>query len=182
MRTQEIIEFVRRHIEPLPHDEMHGEVYRAAGILKDGTVLPCVAITGATWRVDLAIKRFEETRKPIPGHVGYRQVVQAFVAAGNRVNGYDLSSLSPSPHAIPRPRMREIDGETSMGWTEFYAVMRDGAEFRFGTTFLTEFFEMPQGYVATDIARIIPAVRGEPPRQERIYRDRPFFTCYVEGL
>jgi len=41
---------------------------------------------------------------------------------------------------------------------------------------------MPPGYTATDIAKIVPAVRGEAPRGEPIYRDRPFFTCYVDGL
>ena len=69
-----------------------------------------------------------------------------------------------------------------MSWTEFYAIMRDGKEFRFGTTFLTEFFDMPTGYSAADITKIIPAVRDERPRQEKIYREKPCFTCYVDGL
>jgi hypothetical protein len=38
--------------------------------------------------------------------------------------------------------------------------MRDGSEFRFATTFLIEFFEMPDGYTANDIQKITPAVRG----------------------
>jgi hypothetical protein len=54
-----------------------------------------------------------------------------------------------------------------MSWTEFYATMRDGAEFRFGTTYLIEFFEMPDEYTAADIEKITPAVRGEKPRIER---------------
>jgi hypothetical protein len=78
--------------------------------------------------------------------------------------------------------MREIGGETTMGWTEFYAIMTDDKEFRFGTQFLTEFFDMPPGYSAANIARIVPAARGEQPRQEHIYREKPFFTCYVDGL
>jgi hypothetical protein len=69
-----------------------------------------------------------------------------------------------------------------MSWTEFYAIMKDGKEFRFGTTFLIEFFDLPQGYMAADIEKIIPATRGAIPRQERIYREKPFFTCYVDGL
>jgi hypothetical protein len=69
-----------------------------------------------------------------------------------------------------------------MSWTEFYATMRDGAEFRFGTTYLIEFFEMPDEYTAADIEKITPAVRGEKPRIEKIYRERPFFTCYIDGI
>lgn len=32
------------------------------------------------------------------------------------------------------------------------------------------------------VRQIVPAIRGTPPRHERIHRARPFFTCYVEGL
>lgn len=32
------------------------------------------------------------------------------------------------------------------------------------------------------VRRIVPAVRGAPARHERIHRERPFFTCRVEGL
>ncbi len=73
------------------------------------------------------------------------------------MNDYDIRELAPSPFAIPLARMREIKGETSMSWTAFTAAMSDGAEFRFGTTFLTEFFDMPPGYTATNIAKITPA-------------------------
>jgi hypothetical protein len=60
--------------------------------------------------------------------------------------------------------------------------MHDGQEFRFGTTFSNEFFEMPQGYSAVDIQRITPAVRDEKSWQATIYREKPFFICYVDGL
>jgi len=69
-----------------------------------------------------------------------------------------------------------------MGWTEFYATMDDGKEFCFGTTFLTEFFCMPEGYTASNVVRITPAVRGEPRKYEKVYRERPFFECYVDRL
>jgi hypothetical protein len=74
--------------------------------------------------------------------MGYRGVVKSFVTRGNAVNDYDLRELSLSRFAIPLARAREIGGETSMSWTEFYATMRTGREFRFGTTFLTELFDM----------------------------------------
>ena len=60
--------------------------------------------------------------------------------------------------------------------------MNDGRTFRFGTRFLTEFFDMPPGYSAADISSIVPAVRGERSDEKLIYRERPFFTCYVDGL
>jgi hypothetical protein len=182
VRAQDIIEFVRKNIEPLPPQPPYGARYPVAAAMNDGTILPCVVVEGISPAVDLAIKRFDQTRKSSDPHMGYRAIVTSFVTKRNTVNDYDLRDLSVSPNAIPLSRMREIRGETSMSWTEFYATMKDGVEFRFGTTFLTEFFAMPSGYSATDIAKILPAVRGEQPRQEFIHRERPFFTCYVEGL
>ncbi len=132
--------------------------------------------------MELAIRRFDETRDSNDRYMGYRDIVKVFVSQGNTVNDYDIASLLRSASAIPLARLREFGGETSMSWTEFYAEMKDGQEYRFGTKYLTEFFAMPDGYTASDIARITPAVRGAAPRQERIYRERPFFTCYVEGL
>jgi len=170
-----------RNLEPLS-TELYGPRYRVSASLIDGTLLPCVVIAGAEPTVDLAIRRFDETRKSKDPFMGYRAMVKNFVAAGNAVNDYDIAGLSLSPHVIPLARMREIGGETSMSWTEFYAEMKDGKEFRFGTTILTEFFSMPEGYTGNDIVKITPAVRDEKPKQERIYRERPFFTCYVEGL
>lgn len=180
MRAEEIVAFVKRNVEPLPPSLPYGARYRVAGTLNDGTELPCIVVESAARTVDLALKRFEQT-KPSEAKE-YRAIVQSFVTQGNTVNDYDLRELSLSRYAIPLARMREIKGETSMNWTEFYAVMTDGKEFRFGTTFLTEFFDMPSGYSPADIAKIVPATRGEPPRQKHIHREKPFFTCYVEGL
>jgi hypothetical protein len=143
MKTAEIIAFVQNNVEPLPAHAPYGARYRVSASLTDGTVLPCVVIEGVEPTLDLAKKRFDETRKSKDPYMGYRSIVKSFVARGNTVNNYDLSSLSVSSHAIPLARMKEIGGETSMSWTEFYALMKDGKEFRFGTTFLTEFFAMP---------------------------------------
>jgi hypothetical protein len=182
MRTEEIVEFVKRNVEPLPASPPYGERYRIAGTLTDVTSLPCIVVESASATIDLALKRFEQTKTLNDPHMGYRAIVRTFVTRGNTVNDYDLRDLSVSPYAIPLSRVREIKGETSMSWTEFYAIMTDGREFRFGTRFLTEFFDMPLGYSAENIARIVPSVRGELARQERIYREKPFFNCYVDGL
>ena len=184
MKPEDIAAFVRANIEPLPRA---GPRYSVAAKLTDGTSLPCVVVESVTHVVDLAMRRFEEERlreiKSNSGLTGgYRKIVEAFVAAGNRVNYYEIESLQKSDFAIPLARLGEIKGETSMGWTEFYGTMKDGAEFRFGTTFHEEFFEMPQGYSATDIQMIVPAVRSEEPRYEKVFREKPFFICYIEGL
>ena len=182
MRAEDIVEFVKREVEPLPACSPYGERYRVSATLTDGTLLPCVVVERASNTVDLAIRRFDETRKSSDPYMGYQALVRSFVTQGNTVNDYDLRELSLSPFAIPLARAREIGGETSMSWTEFYATMRDGREFRFGTSFLVEFFEMPDGYTAADIMKIVPALRGEKPRIERVYRERPFFTCFVDGV
>ena len=182
MRPEDIVAFVKKNVEPLPPSPPYGERFRVAATLNDGTHLPCVVVESASRTVDLAIKRFEETRKSSDPYGGYRAIVRTFVTQGNTVNDYDLRELSLSPFAIPLARAQEIGGETSMSWTEFYATMQDGREFRFGTTFLTEFFDMPEGYAVADIKRITPAVRREKPKTERTYREKPFFTCFVDGL
>jgi len=184
MREKDIVEFVKKEVEPLPPLSPYGVRYRVAATLTDDIYLPCVVIESAARTVDLAIKRFDQTRNATNSGrgMGYRDIVKTFVTGGNSVNHYDLHALSLSPFAIPLARMKEIGGETSMGWTEFYATMQDGQEFRFGTTFCTEFFSMPESYICSDITKIIPAVRGEKPKSEKIYREKPFFTCFVDGL
>jgi len=182
MRLEDIVSFVTANVEPLPAFPPYGERYRVSATLSDNTFLPCVVIEGARHTVDLAIKRFQETRNSSDIYIGYVAIVKNFVTHGNTVNDYDLREISQSSFAIPLARMREISGETSMGWTEFSAIMRDGKEYRFGTTFLTEFFDLPAGYNASDIVRIVPAVRGQARSVEAVYREKPFFTCYVDGL
>ena len=182
MRTEDIVAFVKREVEPLPACSPYGERYRVSATLTDGTQLPCVVVERASYSVDPAIKRFDETRNSADPSMGYQALARSFVTQGNTVNDYDLRELSVSPFAIPLARAREIGGETSMSWSEFYATMRDGREFRSGTSFLVEFFEMLEGYTASDIVKVVPAVRGQKPRRERVYRERPFFTCFVDGL
>lgn len=181
MQPKEIIAFVKANIEPLPAQGPCGERYRVSATLTDGTFLPCVVVEGLASRVDFAIKRFRDSAGSDDRFMGYRHIVELFVARNNSVNDYDIKTLGESQFAIPLARLSEIGGETSMSWTAFHATMTDGAEFDFGTTFLTEFFDMPSGYSAKDIVKIVPAKRGIPSRY-KFFRERPFFTCYVEGL
>lgn len=161
--------------------------YRCAAYLTDGVYLPCVLIASKPEWVKLALRRFDETatdqrrifgRRRFGHGFDYASIVEVFVAAGNRVNTYDISRLELSPYAIPYERLLDIKSETSMSWTQFVGVMRDGREFSFGTTFLTEFFDMPRGYTASDIAAIRPHERQDGD----LFRERPFFTCFIDGL
>lgn len=184
MKKDEIVSFCKSRLEPI--QGLAGEIFRCAAILTDGTYLPCVAIAEAEPRVKLAVKRFDETKnqQPTPKSntgMAYESIVKTFVCAGNRVNDYDITELQISPYAIPKARLHEIEGETTMGWTEFTAEMDDGQVFRFGTTYLTEFFNMPPGYTADQIRKITPTKRSEfqPRGTKGVFRERPYFTCFI---
>jgi hypothetical protein len=182
MQIDEFIQLARQLTVPLPPMSNSGEQFRLSATLRDGTHLPCVIVENPEKTVQLAIRRFEKSQREQHPSINYPATVKRFVTGGNTVNWYDIVQLSASRFAIPLERMEEIEGETEMAWTEFYAIMSDGREFRFGSQFHLEFFDMPEGYCGNDIKRIVPAVRGELPRCERIYRDKPFFTCYVDGI
>ena len=75
--------------------------------------------------------------------------------------------------------------------------MLDGKQFAFGTSFLFEFFDMPQGYTPDDIFEIInhshldkennlksyhsPEVY-EQFDKNLIYREKTYFECYIDNL
>ena len=183
MRDDQIREKLRAEFEPIT-DSNGDRAYRCAVTLVDGLHLPCVVMRRTEAQVDLALRRFEETRDNgvtdpniiRPGH--YPTIVKSFVASGNRLAVYDVSEIEPSPFALPPDRLAEIGGETRMGWTAFACEMDDGQEFSFGTRYTVEFFEMPEGYTADRVVRVISG-RNET---EPIYRERPFFTCFIDGL
>lgn len=163
-----------------------GPAYRCAAVLNDGLHLPCVLLVGLESVVSLARRRFEETRadarlpeskRKFGYGMQYEDIVRSFVASGNRVNSFDIAGLERSRFAIPLARLREVRGETRMSWSQFAAVLRDGHECAFGTSFLMEFFQMPEGYSGDDIVEIISHKAGQP-----LHRERPYFTCYVDGL
>jgi hypothetical protein len=65
-----------------------------------------------------------------------------------------------------------------MSWTQFTGVMHDGREFAFGTSSHREFFQMPEGYSGSDIASIV----SHKAEAQVIYRERPFFACFIQCL
>ncbi|MDF2803843.1 MAG: hypothetical protein K0S61_3746 [Anaerocolumna sp.] len=186
MKEADILKWIAASIEPLEDYSISSKLYRCSVILNDGLELPCVVFRSRKKWVDLAIKRFKEFPNTngnfLKRRINYRTIVETFVCSGNRINHYDIREIKESPYAIQKERMQEMQGETSMGWTQFTARMKDENEYEFGTTFLTEFFDMPNGYTAKDIIKIIPAVRGCSKDTKVIYREKPYFECFIDGL
>jgi len=201
--NDEIVKFLKDNIEPL-EDSAYGLGYRASVYLIDGIFLPCVIFRNPKTVVNLAIRRFKEelSGKGVfsrSSGLGYYDIVKNFVTNGNCINDYDIKSVEKSRFAFPLSMQKQIRGETTMGWTGFAAKMKDGKYFGFGTTFLWEFFQMPDGYSVEDIEEIINhsyvLKTGElrshkvpfletPSDYEKavIYRERPFFECFLDNL
>ncbi len=202
-QTEDIIKFLKDNIEPLD-DSAYGLGYRASVYLTDGTFLPCVIFRNSKTTVNLAMRRFkeEQTGKSIfsrSSGLGYYDIVKNFVTNGNCINDYDIDRVEKSKFAFPLTIQRQIRGETTMGWTGFAAKMKDGKYFGFGTTFLFEFFQMPEDYSVDDIEEIINhsyvlktgELRShkvpffEHPDDYKdaiIHRERPYFDCYIDNL
>ena len=202
MKEQDIIEFLKNNIEPL-ENTAYGNGYRASVYLLDGLFLPCVIFRNSATITKLAIKRFKDEqsgRNIFKNNAnGYMDIVKTFVAKGNCINSYDIASVGVSKFAFPLSILKQIKGETTMSWTGFAAKMKDGKYFGFGTTFLMEFFQMPENYSLDDIEEIIThsyvsqngelcshkAPFFEAPDDYKdaiIYRERPFFECYIDDL
>jgi hypothetical protein len=198
---EDIIKFLKTNIRPL-NDSFYGNGYRASVTLTDGLYLPCVMFRNTSNTIDLAIKRFDEEKsaKSIfskSSGLGYRDIVKTFVTSGNCLNYYDISKVEKSDFAFPEQTLRQIRGETKMGWTGFVAKMKDGKQFSFGTSFLFDFFDMPKGYSPNDIIEIInhsyldkdgnlksyhvPEVYKKFDKS-LVHREKPYFECYLDNL
>lgn len=189
IRETDIASFLKASIDPL-NDSIYGNRYRAAAYLTDGTYLPCVVFQSEKKQVELFQRRMKDLEsKPSQ----QRDVTAVFVAAGSRVNSFDLKSVEPSPYAWPFAILKTIQGETAMGWTAFVAEMRDGTLYSYGTSFNFEFFDLPTGYSYTDIAKVhcgmvyseskgLQPYSSDLQREVRTIRERPFFTCYLKAL
>jgi len=187
-------------VEPLP-DSIYGPRYRCAVKLKDGTNIPCAVIQSKAKLVELAKRRLKEEmsgKGRIGGADPYGQVLSVFVAGGNRVNDYDIASASISKYAPPLALLSQIHGETTMGWTGWVFEMKDGKLFAYGSSFLTEFFDLPDGYSFEDVFKVhnhsflskdgtlhsleqgmrLPSDYNP----EHIFRERIFFTCYINDI
>jgi hypothetical protein len=200
--SDNIIEFLKQNVEPID-DKVYGLEYRASAKMIDGTFLPCVIFVNPNSTVNLALKRFKEEQKGngLFGNssTAYSKIVKHFVTNGNRINNYDIESVEKCRYAFPVEIRNQIRTETTMGWTGFVAKMRDGKYFSFGTRFLTEFFQMPDNYVPDEIIEIINhsyVLKSGEVRSHKVaftkfpddyedsivFRERPYFVCYIDNL
>jgi len=189
IKPDELAGFLKNNIEPLS-DQIYGNRYRAAARLTDDTYLPCVVFQGRKSQVELALRRFDQLRNQTSQ---YRMVVESFVAGGSRVADYEIKAVEPSPFAWPPATLKQIHGETAMSWTAFVVEMSDGTMFSYGATFCFEFFDLPEGYLYSDIAKIhsgmvysqergLEAFSMGSAERIHIYREKPFFSCYLKEL
>ena len=189
MTPAEMATFVVQNIEPLA-DKIYGNRYGVAAHLIDGTYLPCVVLQSKEDQANLALRRFKDLRWK---REQYRSVVEVFVSGGSRVAEYHLQNVEISPFAWPLEILRNIHGETTMGWTAFVAEMKDGTLYSYGTQFNFEFFDLPSGYLHSDIAKIHSGMIYSKPRgienfsmpaakEIQPLREKPFFTCYLKDL
>ena len=187
-------------IEPLI-DSIYGPIYRCSMILKDGTTIPCATLQSKSKLTELAKRRIKEEmsgKGKIGGPDSYGQIVSNFAAHGNNINDYDVASVGPSKFVLPIPLLNQIEGETFMGWTGWVFEMKDGKLFSYGSGFRFEFFDLPDGYSFDDVMKVhnhsYLSDNGElrslqrgamPPKEytrEKIFRERIFFTCYIDGI
>ncbi len=85
-----------------------------------------------------------------------------------------------------------------MSWTGWVFEMTDGKLFAYGSSYTMEFFDLPKGYGFGDVAKVhnhsflseygalVSLDRGGrlPPhyRPENLFREKVFFTCYIDGI
>ena len=194
------VEQVVGRVEPI-EDRFYGRRYRCSLTLKDGTFIPCAVIQSKSRLIDLAKRRITEEMGGagiLRGEDPYGQIVASFVTNSNRIADYHVQSASESKFAIPLPLLREIHGETTMGWTGWVFRMTDGGVFSYGSTFSMEFFQLPEGYEFSDVEEVInhafvdssgavsPLRQGAglPPDYplNSVLRERAFFICAVDGI
>lgn len=134
MRKDRMYSFVKdiiKTVEPI-QSSIYGPTYRCSLTLKDGT-LPCAVLQSKQRVVELAKRRIKEDmdREPPAGALApYTRIVSVFVASGNRINDYEVSSASVSQYAPPPALLSQIEGETMMGWTGWVFKMKDGKAIR----------------------------------------------------
>lgn len=204
IREEDLIKFLKNNIDSYD-DQIYGKTYRASVTLTDGTYLPCVIFRNSKPKIDLAIKRFKDEQggnsifKIKSKEFGYREIVKKFITCGNNLNLYHIANVEKSSFVIPLSEVRKIDGETAMSWTAFVIKFKNGQKASFGTSWNWEFFSKPDGVDFDNIEEIISGAyldkNGEvifhksiqnysqmKDLLDEIYREKPFFECYLDNL
>jgi hypothetical protein len=201
LEEDKIISFLKENITLL-NDSNFGPGYRSSVYLTDGTFLPCVIFRSSKPVVELAMRRFKEEQSgrgifAKSSGFGYEEIVKTFVAKGNCVNVYEIAAALKSRFAFSFEVLRQVKGETAMGWTAFVARFSDGRCLGFGTRWSYDFFDLPEGYDADQIVEVISNSyllrtgeivhhRSLDPKMTieelGVNREKPFFECYLDGL
>jgi hypothetical protein len=183
MKKEEAVQWLQAETEPI-RDLVGRNAYRCSAYLHDGLYLPCVLIRESQAYADLALKRFQQARDSgitdpkniVPGY--YPTVVKRFITSGNQVNLFDIERVEISSYAIPLCLLKQVHGETRMSWTQFAVLTDNGIEYSFGTTYNMEFFNIPDGFSWDNVTTVISHRSETKP----IYRERPYFTCFIDDI
>ena len=199
--SKAVAEYVASGPEPYP-DQIYGDGYRCSAYLKDGTYLPCVLLRKSAPTTKLALDRFDQEKRGKgifrSSSDAYEKIVRHFLTTGNRIDAHDIAKVEASRYAIPLDILKNVTGETAMSWTGFVLQMRDGKLLALGTTFLTEFLDIPDGLSFADTlavhnhsyvsasGELRPLNRGlaaQPTDYDpaRINRERLYFVCYHDA-
>ena len=188
-----VVKFLKESIIPFENN-MYGKGFKSSVYLTDGTYLPCVIFYNSAKIISLSIKSFKAEKS-----ISSYNKIKSFVAKGNRLNAYDISKIEKSKFTFPTSIHRQIQGETSMGWTGFVVKMKDGKSFSFGTSLFSDFFHMPDNYSGDDAQEIVNhsyiskkgdicSLKSQMSYEENeyyelnVFRERTFFECFIDGL
>ena len=69
--------------------------------------------------------------------------------------------------------------ESEGGGVSFWGKMDDGKVFKFFTDYDIAFFDMPEGYVGSQLVDVGPRDRDQDFRD---LREKPFFSCYLDWI
>src|SRR5882724_54256 len=109
MTDAEIADYVLKNVKPLGERGDYFFMYRCAATLTDGLLIPCVAVKPKASRVDLAIRRLEETRGTAFSRLwgrspkkdfDYRSIVENFACGGVRLPPYFIRTLHETDYAL----------------------------------------------------------------------------------
>jgi hypothetical protein len=188
-----ILKFLKENIVPV-EDDIYGSKFKASVYLTDGTYIPCVNFRSSAKIVAIAIKSFKEKKS-----VNSYNRIKSFVSAGNRLDCFSIAEVEKSKFAFHASIQKQIQGETSMGWTGFVIKMKDGKYFSFGTNLSFDFFCMPDNYSGYDAQEVINhsyvskegnicslksqiSVEEKEYYNDTVYRECNSFECFIDGL
>jgi hypothetical protein len=182
-QEQEFCKYLEKEIEPISYGEFNETAYRASVYLLDNTYIPCVLFRNSYAQADRAIREFEIVRNspPVDDRINYRSYVRAFTTGDNIIASNIISKIENSPYAIPISCYNQLAAMMKIenGGLSFLGRMNDGKKFDFFIDSDIEFIDMPDGYVASQLAEIIPHARREDFKD---LKEKFYFNCYLDCI